>query len=166
MDELSEEVINPIFRFWAMITLFFSTIIVTPISIIYYMFYEGPVNIRIIIAIFLMTIIPISVIGTSFTFRMIFPKMIVFKLTEFDVVFNTKVRDFSVIYKEIESVTFLNDIFGVNGCTLKLKSGKRRYIGQIGKGLIDELKEKFEKNRIPYDTLSRKEYTNMNNPQR
>lgn len=166
MVELSEEVKNPIFRWWATATMAMGFIIVTPISFVYYLLYEGSETFRILIFVLLMTTIPISVIGTNFMYGLIFPKKVGFKQKDFDVIFKSKSRNFSVIYKEIESAIFLDDIFGVNGCTLTLKSEKKRYIGQIGKGLVEKLKEVLEKNRIPYETLSRKEYTNRQSSQR
>lgn len=158
MPELSEDIKNSIFRWYIKVTFLMAVVIVIPLSFAHAYYSEDlSLTLRYAVFIFLMTTIPITVLGTNFTFGLIFPRMVRFKQKSLDVIYKSERRSFTADWKDIESAVFFKDIMGVNGCRFTLKDGKRRYIGQVGKEIIGKLEEGLNNYRIPYETKTRKE---------
>lgn len=155
MAELSEDIKNSIFAWYFKITLVMSVAIVTPLSYVFYSLYEGEQAMAYVIFIILMSTIPISLIATNFTFKMIFPLKIRFKQKSLEVVHKNEARAFSIYYKDIESAIFYNDIMGVNACKFILREGKPKFVNQVGKEIIKKLKEVLDNYRISYETRKR-----------
>ena len=155
MVELSEDIKNSVFKLYFWVTLVLGFVIVTPLTLWYDYMLQGTSFVRTARFIILMITIPVAVIVPNFMFKTMFPLKLKFKQKSLEVVHKNEARAFSIFYKDIESAVFYDDIMGVNACKFVLKEGKPKFINQVGKEIIQKLRETFDNYKIPYETKKR-----------